>query len=304
MAVRFKIVDSSSAKMLKKELRLSLEGANGEDIDAVVDEICESEGDGCEYALSSAFGCLLVRIYDGEYSFPYPIALTEGGGEYFAIDQLRAYTVKEEIPLVISDIPRDALGEILPMFRHMSLDCTDPDGEYYTLRVSSELSLAGEVEGEAEGDVELSHLRPEDEGEYARLCRDAETNRYWGYDFREDTPDCEDAYFLESAENELARGVAVCFAVRCEGKFAGEGILYGFDLQGGVQSAVRILPEHRRKGLGALAFDLLSRVAQGMGLIRMYATVAEENTASNELCKKYFDEFCRDGENYLYTKYL
>jgi RimJ/RimL family protein N-acetyltransferase len=109
---------------------------------------------------------------------------------------------------------------------------------------------------------------------------------------------------LECAENEYQRGVAVSFAVRYEGRFIGEAILYSFDLHGGAQSAVRIIPEYRRKGLATGALALLSKIASRMGLIRMLATVDSENEASCRMCESFFDGFSKEGKNNLYTKNL
>lgn len=304
MTVSFKILSQDSLEKVKSFVKDQLPNAQAEDIDAIFDEIAENLDDGCEYAVSSAFGCLLLRIFDGEYIFPYPIALEDGASESLAVNELRRYAIKEEIPLVICDLPKEALGEILPMFRHLSVDAADPFGDYYTLRPTSELALADEIAEESSGSVSLTMLDDEDESDYARLCRDKETARYWGYDFRADMPDPEDAYFLRNAEEELERGVAVSLAIRVDDRLVGEAILYAFDLQGGAQCAVRILAEHRRRGYAKDALLLLERVALRLGLVRLYATVDPENTASLALFDMMFDESASDGKNRIFIRKL
>ena len=279
-------------------------GAAADEVNEILEEIIENLSDGCEYAVSSHSGCILLRIFDGEYVFPYPIAMTDEANPMLAADEIRRYTVKEEIPLVICDLPREALSEIIPLFRHVSIDAADLEGDYYTVRVLSELSLTEEISSESMENVELSLLIPEDEAEYARLCRDGEGNRYWGYDFSADAPDCEDSYFLEMAERELDRGVAISLAIRYNGIFVGEAILYYFDLKGGAQCALRILPEYRRKGIASNAISILEKIASQMGLIFLYATVDSDNEASCNLFNKSFDDFSMDGRNNVYVKYL
>lgn len=302
MYISFKVLTGENAPALLSELKEKL-GAR-EEIEEIFEELLDNLSDGCEYAVSSYSGCVLLRIYDGEYLFPYPISVSEEGNELLAIEEIRRYAVKEEIPLVICDLPREALSDIMQLFRHASIDAADIEGDYYTLRPISELSLTDEIPTEKAERLELTPLRPEDEVEYATLCRDTDTNRYWGYDFREDAPGCEDSYFLECAENEYQRGVAVSFAVRYEDRFIGEAILYSFDLRGGAQSAVRIIPECRRKGLATGALTLLSRIASEVGLVCMLATVDSENEASCRMCQSFFDSFSKDGKNNIYTKYL
>ena len=304
MTVSFKLLNKENINELMKEVSEKLPEANSEDIQAVFDELEESISDSCEYAVSVSSGCLLLRIYDGEYLFPYPIALEDGANPKIALDDIRKYAVKEEIPLVICDLPREVLSSVISLFRHCSIDAADFEGEYYTLRPISELTLVDDIPTEKMDGLELSLLRKDDESDYARLCRDQDTNRYWGYDFREDVPDCEDSYFLEAAESETNRGVAVSFAVRSRGEFAGEAILYGFDLRGGAQCAIRILPEHRRKHLATDALELLSSIASQIGLLYLYATVDGDNDASLYLFHRTFHGSSIEGRNTVFHKIL
>ncbi len=302
MTVSFKVLNKENAAQILHELIEKL--GSRDEVSEIFRDILENLSDGCEYAVSSHSGCILLRIYDGEYVFPYPIGVVEEANELLAVEEIRRYAVKEEIPLVLCDLPREALSDILPLFRHASIDAADLECDYFTLRPVSELSLTDDISSERMDNVELTLLRPEDETEYARLCRDVETNRYWGYDFRADAPECDDSYFLATAAEERKRGVAVSFAVRNEGEFVGEAILYSFDLKGGAQCAVRILPEYRRKRLATNALTILSRIAAQMGLLYMYATVNCENEASCEMCFNFFDSFVIDGANNIYLKNL
>lgn len=304
MTVSFKVLRDDNSSEVKAYISEKICTLDTEDIDEIFDQLGENLTDDIEYALSAYAGCLLIRIYDGEYLFSYPIALDEGADELLALDEIRRYAVKEEIPLVISDIPREKLGEVVSMFRHASIDVADTDGDFYTLRPVSELSLISKVPSENIEKIELTQLCPDDEEKYATLCRDAESNRFWGYDFREDAPYADDSYFMQMAENEFNRGIAVSFAVRCEGAFVGEAILYAFDLKGGAECAVRILPEHRRKGYAKAALSMLPKIASRLGLVCLYATVDGDNIPSKLMCESIFDSYTVDGKNIVFTKKL
>ncbi len=304
MTVSFEILTNENLPLLKRKVYKELPLALAEDIEEIFLELSENSEDGCEYALSWYSGCLLVRIYDGEYLFSYPISLEDGADEVEALNEIRRYAVKEEIPLVICDIPKEKLAAAISLFRHLSVDAADAEGDYYTARPVSELSLIGEIPYGNDGDIELSALRSEDVEKYAALCRDVETNRYWGYNYREDYPDADDEHFMKTANEELDRGVALALAVRYRGDFCGEVVLYSFDLQGAAQCAVRILPGFRRKGLAKAALEILSEIAAGMGLLYMSATVDKENIPSVKMCSAFFNTQIAEGKNIVFSRKL
>ena len=83
-----------------------------------------------EVAISGAFGCLLVRIYDGgEYLFSYPYPLTESADEAGAVEEIALYALREGLPLVFFDVPRDSLPVLLMGFRHADVDAEDEYAE-------------------------------------------------------------------------------------------------------------------------------------------------------------------------------
>ena len=304
MTLSFKVLTEESFSEIKAEITEKLSSVDIEDIEGIFSELFENISDDIEYALSAHAGCMLIRIYDGEYLFSYPIALEDGACELLALDEIRRYAVKEEIPLVISDIPRERLGEAVSMFRHASIDVADADGDYYTLRPVSEISLISKIPSQSIGKIELTSLRPEDEEKYAFLCRDAESNRFWGYDFREDAPYADDSYFMETAEAEFNRGVAISFAVRHCDIFVGEAILYAFDLKGGAQCAIRILPEYRRRGYAKASLSLLSTISAQLGLVYLCGTVDSDNIPSKLMFESLFDSYITENKNIIFTKKL
>jgi RimJ/RimL family protein N-acetyltransferase len=180
----------------------------------------------------------------------------------------------------------------------MNIDAADENNRFFTVRVMSEAALLDEMP-EIEGDhgVSLTPLLPSDDEIYARLCKDEDTNRYWGYDYSQDEPNPTDSYFRENVEGEFYRGISVCLAVRVNEVFAGEAILYSFDLLGGCECAVRLLPAFRRKGYATESLEMLKELARHMGLTSLSATVSKENNASIHMTGKCLPEVESDDKN-------
>ena len=292
--LKFTILTEHTADDIRAALLSAMPEADGEYIDEILESFLDDE---CECAVTASSGCLLVRIFDGEYSFIYPVAVCEEADERAASDEIRAYAVKEEIPLVFTDVPREELGRLLPIFRHATVDAADSKGESYTVSVQSELSAVGEVPRiEISEDITLDAIEASDDVELARLCKDRETNAFWGYDYSLDASDPKDSYFREEAEREFAFGTSISFAIRYKGKFAGEAMIYRPDLLGGCDLAVRVLPELRRIGLAGAALSELIDYARKIGFVKMRAAVMTDNLPSVKMCEKYFDSFSERDE--------
>lgn len=294
----FKIVNEENREELLDALTIGMPDADGEYMSEIIDSLLE-DGE-CEYALSSSHGCLLVRIFDEKYIFLYPVSVCEDADESLAAYAIREYAVKEEIPLIYTDVPGEELGNLIPLFRHANIDAIDNDGEAFTVKIMSEASLFDEIPSLSYEGVCLNAITEEDDHSYAELCKDNDTNAFWGYDYSADVENPEDSYFRETAEGEFARGVAISFAVRVNGRFAGEAALYAFDLIGGCECAVRILPEFRGSGVATRALLALRSFAERAGLTDLYATVDERNEASKKLCEKCFEEWSSSGDRRKY----
>ena len=256
--------------------------------------------DDCEVAVSQSHGCLLVRLYDEGYSFIYPIALTDGADELSACDEIRLYAIREEIPLRFIDLPSDALDELSDRYLHLSVDFYDEERDAYEITLLNEASREDIPTLHFDG-LTLDRLTEADDTDYARLSKDGETNRFWGYDFREDNSDPDDSSFRLESEGEFDRGVAMSFAVRREGKFVGEATLYAFDYLGGCELAIRILPEYRRLGISGRIIDGFKEQGRSLGLLLICATVMERNLSSVALCKGHFDNCTHSGDTYYFT---
>lgn len=147
----------------------------------------------------------------------------------------------------------------------------------------------------------LDGLREEDRPFYNRLCLDDERNRWWGYDYRDDLEgEPAEGYFLNVAWEDFRKKQAVNFAIRLNGEFIGEAVLYRFDYKGGAELGCRILPEYAGHGYGAEAFR---RVADWslytLGLYRLRAKCFRENGASGKMLESCMRPAGEDG-TFLY----
>ena len=267
-------------------------------------EIIESYAEGgADAAISGAFGCLLVRIYEnGEYIFSYPYPLIESADESGALEEIALYAKREGLPLVFFDVPRESLPILMTGFRHADIDAEDEYADTYRVTVKSECSLIKEAPEVTYGEVTLRELCDSDIEEYARICLDAENNKYWGYDFREDEPEADAEFFMSTAKNERAIGTAISFAVLHGGAFVGEAALYAFDCRGGAEMAIRILPEYQGRGLSGDILSALFEICREIGLVRLYAEVFTENSPSVACCSKCMERLSDDGTRVVFIK--
>ncbi|MBQ8719808.1 MAG: GNAT family N-acetyltransferase [Clostridia bacterium] len=292
--ISFSVIDNNSLQ--------NIEDAAAEEILA---DILSAFDEDTEIATTISHGCLLVRIFDyGRYSFLYPFELTDDAEVGQATQELVHYAVKEELPLVISDVPAEALGELLVGFTHADIDAATPDCESYTVKVKTECQIAEKIPEYTDEPVSLTPLTAQDTAPLAALSRDEEINRYWGYDFRKDFGSVDDSHFINEAESEFRRGVAMTFAVRCEGVFVGDAVLYAFDGRGRAHLGVRIMKEHQRRGYASAAITALFEIAKSLGMNALYAECHEENLPSKNMLGKLFTFIGRDEEKLLFEKEL
>ena len=269
-------------------------------------EIIESYAeDGDNAAVSGAFGCLLVRICDGgEYVFSYPYPLTESADESGAVEEVAQYALREGLPLVFFDVPRESLPVLMTGFRHADIDAEDGTAETYRVTVKSECALIEKAPTVTYGAVTLRELAEADKEEYARICLDSENNKYWGYDFREDEPNADAEFFMNTAQAERALGTAISFAVLSDGAFVGEAALYAFDCRGGAETAIRILPEYQGRGLSGDVIEALFEICRKIGLVRLYAEVYAENKPSVAFCSRHMKLLSDEGGRVVFIKNL
>lgn len=294
--LRFLVPDEGCAEELIN--RLSGAGEYSE-VREIVDSFLPLFDEGCEVGFAILSDILLVRIFDGEqYVFVYPIALIDGADEREALAELRAYAVKEEIPLVLFDVPEESIDTLEQAFRFVEMH--NNDGCIYAV-VKSELSMLCEPLSMGDGVISLTPLSESDIEVFAEISKNEELNRYWGYDYRKDIEAPDDEYFYLVSEKGRADGTSLSLGIRFNGLLIGEGCFWGFDLMGSAEIGFRILPEWQSQGFGRRALKLLISLGDEMGLIKLYASVKKENIPSVRLLDSCMKKLADDG---IVNKYI
>ena len=287
-------VDIKNAEMLHALIdRLGVE--RDEYLGELIESFTDLAGEVPEVALSFAGGCMLVRIYDEDrYLFIFPIALSDDAYVAVALDALAEYIRREMLTFVMSDVPREGLELVSAMFPHVDAMAYEDDDDLFAVAVKNELDMVEEYPTVTVGDVTLSPLTDADTAAYTALCSDRELNKYWGYDDLADNPTADPEIFMLTAEREKRECIALSLAIRREGKYLGEAVIYDFDFKEGAEIGIRILPEFHGGGLGLVALDGLIKYARELGLTTLRARVRAENTAAIRMTKKRMAEVKRE----------
>lgn len=229
-----------------------------------------------------------MRIFDSEkYVFPVPIMLTDTADSEEACISLAEYAVREMIPLIISDVPRDELTFLCSIFPHVDAFTYEDDDDTFFIKVNNECDMLECVPSIELDGIILDELCDSDKDRYAELCRDRELNKYWGYDADCDNPDGNPDFYLDTVRRELNDGVAITLAVREGGELVGEATVYGFDYRGAASIAVRVLREYHSRGIGSRATRALIELSKEIGLSTLKAEILEQNESSVRMTSKY-----------------
>ncbi len=158
-------------------------------------------------------------------------------------------------------------------------------GAKVRIRVRNELAYLDKIPLLTSERLTLDAMTEADKEAYNRLCLDDERNRWWGYDYRKDLKgELTEDYFLEVTKQDFQNKLAVNFAIRQEGTFIGEAVLYNFDYKGSAELGCRILPEYAGSGYGAEAFRRAAEWSiYQLGLYRLKGKCYKENEASRKM---------------------
>ena len=158
-------------------------------------------------------------------------------------------------------------------------------GAKVRIRVRNELAYLDKIPLLTSERLTLDAMNEGDKEAYNRLCLDDERNRWWGYDYRKDLKgELTEDYFLEVTKQDFQNKLAVNFAIRQEGTFIGEAVLYNFDYKGSAELGCRILPEYAGNGYGAEAFRRAAEWSiYQLGLYRLKGKCYKENEVSRKM---------------------
>lgn len=280
---------------------LSLRGGDTEELSDILSDLLSLADEGVEAAVCYTPDVLFIRIFDGEYLFPWPVGLRDGWDAREALSKIADYAVREMIPLVLTEVERDELPLLTSLFSSLDARAYEDDEDLFFIRVENECLRLSEMPTRSYGRIELKKIDKKSSARYAKLCRNEEVNKYWGYDFRLDEPNAADKYFLRVAEDEFRRGVAITLGAFVDGKLIGEGLIWGFDYRGCASLGVRLLPDYQGRGYGSEIFSALILLSEEIGLSELRAEVLHENVRSIALCKKFLHEYARDEEKVYYS---
>ena len=245
---------------------------------------------------------LYARIFDGErYVFPLPFMLDDECNAEGACINLAAYSRRELVPLIISDVPRDELEFLCSIFSHIDAFCYEDDDDSFFVKVNNECDMLEEIPTVELDGITLDELCDDDKEKYAELCRDRNLNKYWGYDADVDNPDGNADFYLNVVRREMDDGVALTLAARENGALVGEATLYDFDYRGGASIAVRVLPSYHSRGIGSRTLKALIELAREIGLTEIRTEVLIENENSIKMTSKYMNEIMRTESKVLFA---
>ncbi len=274
----------------------------------ILESLCDmSDEEGCEVALALYDKILVIRIFDGgRYVFPFPVPLSDDVDTDMmkaALLRLADYTVRELIPLYMTDVDRDNLGLVTDLFGRVSAAVYEDDEDLFTLEVENECPREpiGRV---GLGEVYLDEIRDEDAGEYLALAFDKETSRLYGYDLKADIESIDAEGHLELMRGERAAGVSLSLGIYVSEGFVGEATLFGFNYRGVAEVAIRIIPSERKKGYGTRALALLVELAKKIGLKEIKTWVKKENLPSIKMTEKHMRPVTEVGGQILYYRTL
>jgi len=203
---------------------------------------------------------------------------------------------------VFVGVPKDSIPLFTDSFRHLDIDAISNDSEFFCIKIKTECELLDSIPEFDYERLSVGEISVEENEDYARLLRDEETNKFWGYDFRDDFGEAvADSFFRENAIEEFERGTALTLALRNEGCFIGEGTLYAFDGKGEAELAIRLLPEARGKGFGREGFLALAECARRIGLVRIVAFVDKRNEISLKYLGKLMKTEFQDVERVKFS---
>ena len=148
----------------------------------------------------------------------------------------------------------------------------------------------------------LKKIGDEDAAAFARLAKDTQLNRYWGYDWREYAPEnVEDIWFLEDIRRDFKLKNELPLGIYFEGGLVGEVVLHNFGYRAEAEIGMRVLPEWQGRGFAREA--LIALMEYGfvkLNLERIEAKCFRENAVSAYTLKAAGMRPCGEDDTFYY----
>lgn len=151
-------------------------------------------------------------------------------------------------------------------------------------------------------------LRPvpdEDAAAFARLASDIVRNRYWGYDWREDSPEPpSEGWFLDMVREDFRHRREMSLGIYLGETLVGETVLHRFGYANEAEIGVRLLPEYENHGYAREAARAYTEYAfSKLGLERVEAKCFLENERSRRMLQNAgMREINSDGKYYYFYR--
>ena len=151
----------------------------------------------------------------------------------------------------------------------------------------------------------LKEIEDADAEAFARLAKDDELNKYWGYDWRENATEAEpDAmWFLQDVRKDFKQKNELPLGIYWEDKLIGEVVLHNFGYRAEAEIGMRVLPEYRGRGFAREALiHLMDYGFVKLNLERIEAKCFKENAASAYTLKSAGMRSCGEDAVYYYFR--
>ena len=174
----------------------------------------------------------------------------------------------------------------------------------YFMQIENELSMLKSVPTIKTENLTLSGIKRTDAEEYYALCVDENLNKYWGYDYKKDLKgELYTEYFYDVAKRDEKNKTCLNFALKLDGKFIGETVLFEFDNHGTCKLGVRILPEFGGHGYGKEAFyGTMKWALYGLGMRKIKSSCYKENYPSLKLHRELMRQTGEDNERFYFER--
>lgn len=247
-----------------------------------------------ELLVSISHGCAVGAVFEASAPvvFFYPSGISDAADESRALLDITEYCIESECTERITDVPCDKLASALRGATHAEVEYIG--GDAYVVTLISECSLLEYTPELMEGSIYLCGPEFCFADEYKRLLLYKSVNLYTGYDVRSEMQSADAKFFVEEAIWEQKRGKALTLFATIlsesgENVFIGESVIYSFDCRGSAEISIRLLPEFMGRGYGAQLLSGAMKIAEQIGIFRVFMRVLAENTASVKLASKLMD---------------
>ena len=135
----------------------------------------------------------------------------------------------------------------------------------------------------------IGDITENDKERYSKLYLDADLNKWWGYDYREDLKDNAPTagYFYDFQNALKEKKEEYSLAVRLDGVMIGELVMHNFDYFGGVEIGFRFFNEHQGQGYATeSASRLIEYCVNTLGAKTIKSRCYKENIPSRRLIER------------------